>query len=373
MLFKDIQGQEEIKQKLIDAVQHNHVAHAQLFLGQDGSPNLPLALAYATYLNCENPGPDDACGQCAACVKNLKYIHPDTHFVFPVSSTKKVTGKDVVSQSFLADWRSFLLQHPFGDLNDWVIHFEGEGKEVNISKEESRQIIQALALMAFEGQYKVMIIWLPEYMHPFAANAILKILEEPPKKTIFLLVSNQRERLLSTILSRTQIVQVRPFLDGELQEMLVSLESVDAVKAAEVSRLAEGSFSTARRLLQNVEDSNQTMFQDWMRECYTRDYTKLVQRAEQFQKLNKVAQKGFLQYGLHLLRETLIRTAQVNDLQKTSEHEMKFVQNFGATMTPEKVQIMSSRIDSSYYHLERYANPKITFLDLSLTLSKIIR
>ncbi|MCZ6899247.1 MAG: DNA polymerase III subunit delta, partial [Bacteroidetes bacterium] len=196
MRFADIPGLDEIKGNLIKCVLSNKIPHAQLLQGHEGSGNLVLSLAYASYLNCLNRTENDSCGECAACSKIDKLIHPDLHLVFPVSPNAKFTGKDVISANYLNEWRSFILKNPYQNLNDWNNYYGADNKQGNISKEESRQIIKNLSLMAFEGQFKVMLIWLPEWMHPSAANSILKILEEPPDRTLFLMVSHQADNLL---------------------------------------------------------------------------------------------------------------------------------------------------------------------------------
>lgn len=255
MQFSEIPGQEEIKQTLINSVNNNHIAHAQLFAGREGAPNLALAIAYATYLNCRDRKPHDSCGSCPSCHKFSKFIHPDLHFVFPVSSTKSLTGKDVVSSSFLKEWRTFLLKNIYGNISEWSEIFGGENKQLNISKEESRNIIKNLMLTSYEGGYKIMIIWLPEYMHPYCANAILKILEEPPAKTILFLVSNNLEGLLNTILSRAQLFRIRMFNDDELQEILVEKYGVNTSQVAQIIQLAEGNINEALKLIEEDRKS----------------------------------------------------------------------------------------------------------------------
>ena len=373
MLFSEIKGLNEVKEKLIDAVNSNHVAHAQLFLGKDGSPNLPMALAYATYLNCTDRQVNDACGRCASCVKMNKYIHPDFHFAFPVSSTKSVAAKDAHSTTFLKDWRKFLLESPYGSASEWSVLFGGENRQLNISREESRQIIRALSLKAFEATYKVMLIWLPEFMHESAANAILKILEEPQGKTIFLLVTNDSERLLSTILSRTQIVKIRAFSDQEVKTILMNDDGLHEKKAGQVAHLSEGSLSKARHLAFEVEDDSHAMFRDWMRLCFTNDYTKMVEWSDLFQKMTKEAQKSLLQYGLHMMRETLVISTQNHEIMRLQGEEQSFVENFEKVMNFNKTEKIAQALNSGYFHLERNANPRILFLDLSLVIAKILR
>jgi len=372
MRFSDIPGLEDTKKYLTNAVEGGHLAHALLFTGVVGAPNLNLALAFASYLNCDNRINDDACGQCPSCSKNSKFIHPDLHFVFPVSSTKTVKGKDVVSTSFLKDWRKFLLEQPFGNLQDWSNHYGGENKEANISREESRQIIRNLSLKAFEGKYKIMLVWLPEKMHVTAANAILKILEEPPENTVFLLVTNDAENLLTTILSRTQQFTIPKFQDQEIIDYLVQQET-PAGKAAQLAHLADGNMNQALKLASEIEDDSHKLFRDWMRLCYVKDYSKMVTWADVFQKQNRMQQKSVFQYGLNILREVLVTSFPEAGLSKLTGEEKEFVRNFAKVMDSNKINIVSELLNQAYYHIERNANQKITFLDLSLQVAKIIR
>src|SRR5579871_6772584 len=180
MTFSSIPGLSEIKSKLTASVQSGHIAHAQLFAGKPGSLNLSMALAFANYLHCQNRTDNDSCGTCPACSKSLKYIHPDTHFVFPLGNVKGDKDEERFRAEILKTWRSFLIEQPFSDLGNWISFYGGEDKQALIAREESREIVRALSLKPFESENKVMVIWLPEYMHLSAANGILKILEEPP-------------------------------------------------------------------------------------------------------------------------------------------------------------------------------------------------
>src|SRR6187431_1467542 len=236
MKFSEIPGLAETKKLLIDSVQSNHIAHAQLFVGAEGALNLPMALAYATYLHCQDKG-DDACGVCSACSKNLKFIHPDTHFVFPLSNVKNDKDEDRFKADITKAWRAFLLEQPFGSLDDWTNYYGGEDKQALISREESREIIKTLSLKPFESPYKVMIIWQPELMHASAANGILKILEEPASHTYFILVSNAADRLLPTIISRTQIITVPLLHDDEVAAQLVEHNGLEKGRAEKVAQL----------------------------------------------------------------------------------------------------------------------------------------
>ena len=373
MLFADIPGLVETKKQLIQAVKDDHVAHAQLFLCKGGGANLPLALAFVNYINCEQPGESDACGQCSSCLKNSKFVHPDLHFVYPLSGTKDISGKDVVSTNFIKDWRKFLLENPFGDVNAWANEFGGENKQLNISKEESRQIIKHLSLKAFEGKYKVMLIWLPEFMHIAAANGILKILEEPPAGTLFLLVCNDEEKLLTTILSRTQIVKIRRMNDVEVVSLLVGKHKINETAANKVARIADGDISEALALLEGADDDSQSMFKNWMRICFKTDFIKMVDMAEDFHKKSKIGQRSFIQYGLNIMRESLLSTAEASQLHRLAKDEEDFVGNFSKLMTVDKLEIISGVLNDALYHLERNSSPKITFLDMSLQIAKRIK
>jgi len=373
MRFADILGQEDLKNTLVGSIQQNHLAHALLFHGPQGSANLALALALATYVNCTDPTPTDACGRCESCLKMQKFIHPDLHFAFPVSSTPKITGSDVVSKSFLKEWRSFLETNPYGTEKEWSSHFGGENKQLNISKEESRQIIKALALKAFEGRYKVMLIWLPEFMHNAAANGILKILEEPPERTLFFLVTHNREALLTTILSRVQQVTVPPFADAEVKTLLSQNYQVPERLAEQLAYLANGNLNEALKLRDEVEDDSHEFFRQWMRYCYSWDFKALVGTADDFHKFTKMVQKSLLAYGLTIMRETLLAHYQHQDLLRLAGKDQEFVQKFGQVMDPEKVSQISALLNEAAYHLERNASPKITFLDVSLQIARVLR
>ncbi len=373
MLFSEIEGLNKIKKHLINSVLNNHIAHAQLFLGPEGSANLAMALAFATYLNCEDRQEDDACGHCTSCTKINKLVHPDLHFVYPVSSTKNSAGKDLVSTTFIKEWRTFLKEQPYGLLSDWSNAFGGENKQGNISKAESRNIIKNLSLKAFEGRYKIMIIWMPEYLHPTAANGILKVLEEPPEKTIFLLVAHDMEKLLITILSRTQKVVIPAFSDEEVEAYLKNRHGVESTRARQIVHMADGNINEAIRLLNETEDDTHAMFRDWMRFCFTRDFTRMVEWAEVYQKMNKLSQKSLLMYGLTMMRETLIANYSPGNLQRLQGEELDFVKNFSKVIDADKLEKISDNLNRAYYHLERNANPKILFADLSLQIAGVIR
>ncbi len=372
MRFKDIHGLEATKSLLRAAVKSNHVAHAQLFAGMPGSPALSMALAYATFLNCENPTEEDACGECSACSKNQKFVHPDVHFIFPVSTTKSIAAKDAKSQMFLKEWRSFLLSTPYGNLLDWSEIYGGEGKKALISTKEKTTIINDLSLKAFEGKFKIMIIWHPEKMHKNAANGILKVLEEPPENSLFLLVSEEPDSLLTTIISRVQRLNIPSFTDLELSEVLTQVHGVESSRAKQLAHLADGSLRTALYLSAQVETDNFNFFKEWMRHCHQRQMGELVDQTDEFAKLTKAAQGTFLKYGLSILREALVSINATQDkLFRVEGDEKIFAANFGKAISLDQFQKLSSLISDAAYYVERNASSKLLFMNLSINISQV--
>lgn len=370
MKFADIPGLQAVKERLTRSVRDGKVAHAQLFSGKPGTLNLPLALAYTTYLHCQQRTENDSCGVCPACSKSAKYVHPDTHFVFPIGNIKGDKDDDRFKADILKTWRSFLLEQPYGNLDDWAAAYGGEDKVAIISREESREIIRTLSLKSFESPFKVMIIWLPEYMHPSASNGILKILEEPPANTFFILVTNAADKLLPTILSRVQIVTVPLLTDDEVEGWLEQFTG-DKHKLDQAVQLAEGDPNLARKLLDVEEDDHQQRFADWMRACFRKEYGKLVSLADEFHEADRTMQRNFLQYSLGMLRETLLHRSGATSINRVKGSELKFIQDFSKVMTVEKIEASGQLISESNVFLERNGSAKMIFLDLSLQVSKM--
>lgn len=372
MRFADIPGLTDIKSKLIQSVQSNKMAHAQLISGKEGALNLPLAIAYATYIQCTDRKIDDACGVCAACSKNLKFIHPDLHFVFPLSNIKNDKDVDRFKAEITKSWRSFLLEQPFGKLDDWTNYYGGENKQAIISREESRTIIKTLSLKSFESPYKVMIIWQPEYMHGSAANGILKILEEPPPNTFFLLVTNAADRLLPTIVSRTQLIQVPLLTDEALGGYLKESTDINESDRNSILQLADGDLNLALHLSENDENINQDLFADWMRACFKKSYADLVRMADEFHQFDKVNQRNMLYYSISMMRESLLYIAGSTSINRTQGGELKFIQDFSKVLDVLKIEKANRLMSQASYYLERNGSPKMIFLNLSLQLSKTL-
>lgn len=372
MRFADIPGLQDIKRKLVQSVQSNKMAHAQLISGKEGALNLPLAIAYATYIQCTDRKADDACGVCAACSKNFKFIHPDLHFVFPLSNIKNDKDVDRFKAEITKSWRLFLLEQPFGKLDDWTNYYGGENKQALISREESRNIIKTLSLKAFESVYKVMIIWQPEYMHGSAANGILKILEEPPVNTFFLLVTNAADRLLPTIVSRTQLIQVPLLTDEDLETYLKETTDIKDSDRSSILQLADGDLNLALYLSENEENINQDLFVDWMRACFKKSYQDLVRMADEFHQFDKVNQRNMLYYSIGMMRESLLYLAGSTSINRTQGGELKFIQDFSKVLDVIKIEKANRLMSQASYYLERNGSAKMIFLNLSLQLSEAL-
>ncbi|HTH54472.1 MAG TPA: hypothetical protein VL728_00415 [Cyclobacteriaceae bacterium] len=372
MTFSSIPGLEETKKQLTASVQSNHIAHALLFAGKPGALGFPMALAFAQYLHCTNKNGTDACGTCPACSKSLKYVHPDTHFVFPLGNISSDKDEDRFRAEILKTWRSFLIEQPFGNLAQWMAAYGGEDKQALIAREESRKIVQALSLKPFESPNKIMIIWLPELMHPSAANGILKILEEPPPQTFFLLVTNGAEQLLPTILSRTQIVHIPLLNDEDVEGYLSKNFELSDEQRQEIVQMAEGDLNFAIQLTSAEDDHHQQRFIDWMRSCFKKDYVKLLGLADEFHELDKLAQRNLFHYALSMMREALIQVSNAGSISRVKGAEEKFIKDFSKTVSLPKIEIFNKLINQATYHLERNGSAKMIFMDLSLQLSKTI-
>ena len=370
MQFNQIIGHADTKQVLINSVRNKHVAHAQLFMGTEGGANLALALAYATYLNCENKQETDSCGACSSCSKINKLVHPDMHFIMPVVSTPK---KEALSQNFLPEWREFLLENPYRSLNDWLQFIGAENKQGNITKEEARGLLRLVSLKAFEADFKIVLIWLPELLNPTSANALLKLLEEPPAQTIFLLVSNSPEKLLATILSRTQLVNVRAFTPEETMQYVRENFGADEAKAAQVAQLSEGNLRLAGQLCTEMTSDYFEFFVNWMRLCFSEKLATIIKLSEDFQKLGRENQKNFLQYALSVIRRVMLYGVDPALVGFVPPAEADFVSKFSKVIHANNVALLTNELNQAHYHIERNANPKMVFVDVSLALAKYLK
>ena len=368
MQFKEIVGQQAVKKHLIETVNSGRVSHAQLFLGPEGSGSLALALAYAQYISCESPTDEDSCGECGSCRKYSKLIHPDLHFSYPFFAKHK----DDTAQTFIADWRDAFLSNPYLGLDDWRNSLDAENKQANINIAECHQILQKLSLKPFEGEYKILIMWLPEYLDK-EGNALLKIIEEPPHKTLFLLVAQNQDQILTTILSRTQLVKIPALSDMEVQSELLRRE-ISPERAKQIAFLSEGNLASAQNLLNDLESDHFRLFTDWMRMTFGDKGAAIFDFVEMISKSGRENQKAFLRYGIHFLRECMLVLSGAENLVRLPENEQSVAINFAQkVLTLAKAEAIIAELEKAHYHIERNANPKILFLDVSLQFVKILK
>lgn len=373
MFFKDIIGQEEAKQKFILEVKEGRIPHAQLLCGPEGVGKLPLAIAYARYICCTDKGENDACGKCPSCIKFNKLVHPDLHFVYPV--VKKKSGKDVVSDDYISEWRSFILANPYFGLSHWLNEMGAENAQALIYAKESDEIVRKLSLKSSEGGYKVMIIWLPEKMHVVCANKLLKLLEEPPEKTVFLLISEAPELILQTILSRTQRLNIRKLDESSITEALQSKFGLQQQDAENVARLSNGSFVKAMETIHLSEDNKLffELFVNLMRLSYQRKLREMKLWSEQVAAMGRERQKNFLEYCQRMIRENFIYNFRQRDLIYMSNAEMNFSSRFAPFVNERNVMGIMNELSEAQAHVEQNVNPKMIFFDFSLKMIVLLK
>ncbi len=375
MKFSNIAGQEEIKQRLRRTVSDNRVSHAQLFLGPEGSGKLAMTLAYAQYINCSARTPLDSCGVCPSCIKFEKLAHPDLHFIYPVATTKEV-DKDPVSKKFIHHWRD-LVESTGGYLSvdDWYKKIGLENKQGIINTEDCNEIVRTLSYKSYESEYKVMIIWMIEKLYHAAAPKILKILEEPPDKTLFLLISEQSDQILPTILSRTQLVKFRPLNDDELVNALRADNQSDESTIANIRYLANGNLNLARKIMESGESDQADfeLFRSWMRTLYKRDIQEIYKLTSEFHGLGRERQKKFFLYALKATRYCLMNRIENNSALRIDGEELKFIRDFTPFINPANIGLMNEGFNKAYYHIERNGSANIIFMDLSLKMTGWLR
>ena len=375
MNFSQIPGQKEIKRKLLRSVKEERVSHAQLFAGPEGCGSMALALAYARYISCENRTDYDSCGICKSCVKYEKLIHPDLHFVFPVIKGKKAT--DPVSDNYLEEWREFVKKSPYFTLNNWMDSIEVGNAQGMIFASEASEIIKKLSLKTFESDFKIMIIWLPEKMHQATANKLLKMIEEPPEKTLFLLVSEEPDKVIPTILSRCQLVKIPSFNTRDIENYLSGRYKLTMEKADDISRVSNGNITRAIELCENEDSSleNLERFKSLMRFAWKRDIIALINWSEEMAATGREAQKNFISFSLRLLRENLMLSLDQmkNSLVYLTGNEADFSGKFHPSINLNNIYPLNEELNLVHSHIESNGNAKIIFLDLALKVTRLIR
>lgn len=375
MLFKDIPGNNDTKQQLINSIISGRIAHAQLFHGPNGSAKLALALSYARYVNCQNKLPTDSCGSCSSCTKYNNLEHPDLHLVFPVIKTNKI--KNTISDHYLNEWRSLVLENAYLSIHDWAEEFKGEnkmGQTGMIYKDQAKSISEKIKLKSYESNYKVVLIWCAEKMNKEVANKLLKLIEEPPQKTLFLLTTNNKNTLLKTILSRLQITNVSNF---KKKDVLSYFDHIDTEKY----KIAQGQVDALNydlgsiiRLLNN-QDSEISFFQlfaNWMRFLYKKDIIKIVDWNDKISSVGRKNQIEFCNYSIKIIRECLIYKISIKTNTIIEVEEKEFIKNFSPYLNEEKILHIVNKLEKTIYAVGRNANSKILFFNLSLECLKLL-
>ena len=369
MLFSAIPGQLSVKDKLVGLVDHNRLSHALLFLGKEGSGSLQMAIAFAQYILCEQKNDKDSCGTCPSCKKATSLIHPDIHFSFP-TITKAGIDKPVCND-FITDWRSFIAQTPFGNAYDWLQCLGTENKQGNITAHECEDIIRKLNLKSFESGYKILIQWLPEYLGT-AGNKLLKLVEEPPEKTLFIFVAEDESKILPTILSRTQLIKINQFEKQEVASWLITTQAVPKEKADKLAAIAQGNLREAFSLLHHADEDWQSLLREWLNAILKNGPASQVKWIEEISKLGREKQKQFLHYFIHLLSVS-VHLANTPVSPSVSEEEIDFATRLLKLISTEQIEAIVNELNQSLYHIERNANPKILFMALTIKIYHIIR
>jgi DNA polymerase-3 subunit delta' len=380
MLFKEIIGQEDIKQRLIKTVADNRVAHAQLFYGSEGHGKLSLALAYAQFISCRDTQKftnQDSCGICPACIKYNKLIHPDLHFIYPVAEGKLLKAKQkATSKAYITQWREMLIENNYHvSLNDWYTKLDIERKQAGINARDCAEIISTLSYTSYESEYKIMLIWMIEKLNYQAAPKLLKILEEPPDKTLFILIAEQTDMVISTILSRLHLVKI-PKIDT--QSLMTACQhefNLSTDQAFDLAYLANGSFKQAIKIQEQFQhrEENFNRFVNWMRACYVPDVKSILSISEKLGKENREHAKNFLSFGIEALRNCVMIGIQQTELVRIIESERKFYTDFSPFVNTANIDEFNREFNQAIYHIERNVNGNMVFLDLSLTISRLMR
>ncbi|RIV34973.1 DNA polymerase III subunit delta' [Flagellimonas lutimaris] len=378
MLFKNVLGLEHIKNHLITTAETGRVAHAQLFVGPEGSGVLPMALAYAQYLLCGNTGGEND-GENTVCnTKCNSLTHPDLHFAFPVSNSDKVKSH-AVSDHYLEEWRQFVKEQPYGNLFDWYRHIGIEKKQGQIGVDEAQDMVKKLSLKSYEGGYKILIVWMAEKMNTSAANKLLKLIEEPPNKTVLLLLAEDEEQIINTIRSRCQILNFPPLAEQVITDELL-LKGVAQTEALTIALEANGNFNKALDLLN--KDSEDLVFErwfvQWVRSAFKAKGNKgaiqeLILWSEEVAKTGREVQKKFLNYCLTMMRQALLLNYNANELVYAKVHMEGFdLKKFAPFVHENNILDIVKELEQAIFHVERNGNSKLIFTDLSIKLTRLL-
>ncbi len=366
MRFVDIIGQEAVIRKLRDSVLSGRIPHAQLFVGMEGSGALPIALAYAQYVGCKKRNEKDSCGVCPSCVKHQKFSHPDVRFSYPV--IKKGT-EEALATDFVREWMAALSENPYLSYLDWLAKMDAGNKQGNIPVSECRAIMGALSLKPFESEYKMLILWLPEFLGN-EGNILLKVIEEPPQKTLFLLVAEQMDQILPTILSRTQLVRVPPIEGQDLSSALEQRFSLDKARAETLAYVSDGSYRRALELLGEVDQPLLQPFRQWLLMCFSGNKAAQNLWVTDTAGSGREEIKALLGYGLHVLRMCLVYP-ELGEKARLGEAEQDFISKLSRQFNPNTIEKAYKLFNDSMYQIERNGQAKLVLADLSNEMHKV--
>ncbi len=375
MQFKDVIGQSAVKQRLINSVRENHVSHAQLFLGPAGSGKLPLALAYAQYILCPNRTETDSCGVCPTCQKMQKLAHPDLHFVVPTATTKKVKTNPE-SDLFMEEWREYVIQNQgYVDTSSWYTFLDVENKQGYMSVRDAASLLRKLSMKSYEGEYKIAIIWMAEKMRVDTANKLLKLLEEPPEKTVFLLIAEDAEELLATIKSRTVLVKIPAIEPAAIESALQTRLGCDPQQAHNAAMISEGNWLNACHSVKESEDRKFffTTFQQWMRLCFRAAYSEIIDFSANIKTLGREKQKELLDYGLRIIRNALLFNNNLAEIVMLPDDEKKFNANFAPFVNAANLAQIAELFEEAIRQIERNGNAQIIFTDVSFKMVVLLK
>jgi DNA polymerase-3 subunit delta' len=394
MLFKNVIGQADVKLHLANMVQHNRISHALLFLGKEGSGVLPLAIAFAQYVLCEKvngkaaavaAGPSlfgeeppapvpgagtlDACGECPSCLKMQQLMHPDIHFSYPVIPRK--AGDKPLSSDYISEWREFTAKYPYGNSYDWLQFIGAENKQGNITAYECNDIIRKLSLKSFESGFKILVMWMPEYLGN-EGNKLLKLIEEPPPNTLFILAAENESLILQTILSRTQLVKIPALTQPEIAAALVSRANLAEDPARQIALIAEGNYREALQLIQHADEDWQSLLREWLNAILKNGPIAQVKWIDEVSKLGREKQKQFLRFFNHLLEQAIRLQAMGPENIHLAEKEKDFAARLNKIAAFNQQQAIIEELDKASYYIERNANAKMLFHALTIKLYHII-
>ncbi|MDR1523929.1 MAG: DNA polymerase III subunit delta [Tannerella sp.] len=377
MFFEDVTGQEELKKQLTETARRGVVPHARLFCGADGNGGFQLAFAYARYLNCTGRGETDSCGKCPSCVKYNELAHPDLHFVFPIVSNKST--KKEVCDDYLPEWREFLktqiAHRTYFNIDTWLSQMGAENKQAVIYAAESDRIIHKMNLRIYEADYRILFVWMPERMHIACANKLLKIIEEPPANTAILMITDSPDAVLGTIVSRSQLVQVRPVETDTLAKALTGIWNLSEEDAAYVAHLSGGNYFKATDLL-TVENDNAyflEQFKTVMRNGWTRNVAAMKSFSEEMASLGRERQKKFLAFCQRQIRENFVKCLNEPSLNCMNREEADFSRNFSPYVNERNVMDLMDELSLAERHIGQNVNSRMVFFDLSMRIIVLIK